>query len=96
MATVTCYRYEWLFAEGLRPGTNYYGYIKWDVPPVLVLQGTVTITAAPGGGPGGKITVLGTSVYGTGPGTSGAEFTIRNDGNATITTWTIFMSIVQP
>jgi hypothetical protein len=96
MATVTCYRYDWTFAAGLPPGTTYNGYIQWGAAPVLVLNGTSTITAVPTTR-GDTLAVLDTSISGIGPGTTFVLFTLRNTSiSNTVRSWTIFLSIVQP
>jgi hypothetical protein len=96
MATVTCYRYNWFFPEGLPPGTDYYGYIIWGSAPVQILEGTSTITATPSD-LGARLTIMDTSIKGTGPGTTTVEFTLRNTSSVnTVRYWTIFLSIVRP
>jgi hypothetical protein len=96
MASVVCYRYNWSFPEGLPPGTFYYGYITWSAPPVIILNGTSTITAT-GSLNGDQLTVVDTSISGVGPGTTSVLFTLKNTSfSNTIRYWTIFLSIVQP
>jgi hypothetical protein len=96
MATITLIKYPWTFVEGVRPGQNYYGYIIWGSAPVLILQGTSTITATPLER-GNSITVLDTTISGIGPGTTSLLFTIRNSSSFDILyRWNIFLSIIRP
>jgi hypothetical protein len=96
MASVVCYRYNWSFPEGLPPGTFYYGFITWNSAPVIILNGTSTITATPTN-QGDSLTVLDTSISGVGPALTSVLFTLKNTSSSnTIRYWTIFLSIVQP
>jgi hypothetical protein len=94
MATTSCYRYDWYFADGLPPGTNYYGYIQWQSPPVRSAAATSTITAVPSNSTD-RLTILDTSINGVGLFMT-VEFTMQNTGLYTVRNWTIFMSVVEP
>jgi hypothetical protein len=94
MPTTTCYSYPWVYEPGLPPGTDYYGYITFSHPPVLIAAATSTVTAVPSLITD-RITMVDTTIDSIGVGMS-VEFTMRNSGTTTVTNWTVYLSIVQP